>query len=78
MSRKKIVAGNWKMNMTIDESNDLINKLKEVSENNVEIKIAPGMVADLYSIPEVQKKDPPKKDKENKSSFSGIFSKKNK
>ncbi len=42
MSRKKIVAGNWKMNMTIDESNDLINKLKEVSENNVEIKIAPS------------------------------------
>ena len=37
MSRKKIVAGNWKMNMTIDESNDLINELKEVSENNVEI-----------------------------------------
>ena len=32
MSRKKIVAGNWKMNMTIDESNDLINELKEVSE----------------------------------------------
>ena len=37
-----IVAGNWKMNMTIDESNDLINELKEVSENNVEIKIAPS------------------------------------
>ena len=42
MNRNKIVAGNWKMNMTIDESNDLINKLKEVSENNVEIKIAPS------------------------------------
>ena len=47
MSRKKIVAGNWKMNMTIDESNDLINKLKEVSENNVEIKIAPSFT-NLY------------------------------
>ena len=31
MNRKKIVAGNWKMNMTIDESNDLINELKELS-----------------------------------------------
>ena len=39
MSRKKIVAGNWKMNMTIDESNELINELKEVSKNNVEINI---------------------------------------
>ena len=48
MSRKKIVAGNWKMNMTIDESNDLINELKEVSENNVEIKIAPSFT-NLYN-----------------------------
>ena len=47
MSRKKIVAGNWKMNMTIDESNDLINELKEVSENNIEIKIAPSFT-NLY------------------------------
>ncbi len=50
MSRKKIVAGNWKMNMTIDESNDLINELKEVSENNVEIKIAPSFTNLYYVI----------------------------
>ena len=50
MSRKKIVAGNWKMNMTIDESNDLINELKEVSENNVEIKIAPSFTNLYYTI----------------------------
>ena len=50
MSRKKIVAGNWKMNMTIDESNDLINELKEVSENNVEIKIAPSFTNLYYAI----------------------------
>ena len=50
MSRKKIVAGNWKMNMTIDESNDLINKLKEVSKNNVEIKIAPSFTNLYYTI----------------------------
>ena len=42
MSRKKIVAGNWKMNMTIEESGKLINQLKEISKNNVEIKIAPS------------------------------------
>ena len=50
MSRKKIVAGNWKMNMTIDESNELINKLKEVSKNNVEIKIAPSFTNLYYTI----------------------------
>ena len=50
MSRKKIVAGNWKMNMTIDESNDLISELKEVSENNVEIKIAPSFTNLHYAI----------------------------
>ncbi len=50
MSRKKIVAGNWKMNMTIDESNELINELKEVSENNVEIKIAPSFTNLYYVI----------------------------
>ena len=50
MSRKKIVAGNWKMNMTIDESNELINKLKEVYKNNVEIKIAPSFTNLYYTI----------------------------
>ena len=50
MSRKKIVAGNWKMNMTIDESNSLINELKQVSENNVEIKIAPSFTNLYYAI----------------------------
>ena len=50
MNRNKIVAGNWKMNMTIDESNDLINELKQVSENNVEIKIAPSFTNLYYAI----------------------------
>ena len=48
MNRKKIVAGNWKMNMTIDESNDLIDELKELSESNVEIKVAPSFT-NLYN-----------------------------
>lgn len=42
MKRKKIVAGNWKMNMTLDESVNLINELKQISINDVEIKIAPS------------------------------------
>tara|TARA_B100000965_G_C18918680_1_gene467782 strand:+ start:34 stop:378 length:345 start_codon:yes stop_codon:yes gene_type:complete len=47
----------------------------EVSEN-IEIKIAPGMVADLYTLPEVQKKEIPKQDTNNKSGLSGLFSRK--
>ena len=42
MKRKKIVAGNWKMNMTLDESVNLINELKQISTNDVNIKIAPS------------------------------------
>ena len=42
MKRKKIVAGNWKMNMTLDESINLINELKQISTNDVDIKIAPS------------------------------------
>tara|TARA_S200000501_G_scaffold228506_1_gene214270 strand:- start:9516 stop:10271 length:756 start_codon:yes stop_codon:yes gene_type:complete len=42
MSRKKIVAGNWKMNMTQDQSVDLISELNQITSNDVEIKIAPS------------------------------------
>ncbi len=42
MKRKKIVVGNWKMNMTMGQSNSLIKELKSISENDVEIKIAPS------------------------------------
>tara|TARA_X000001036_G_C20569542_1_gene762026 strand:- start:220 stop:975 length:756 start_codon:yes stop_codon:yes gene_type:complete len=42
MDRKKIVAGNWKMNMTMEQSNSLIAELKSISTNDVEIKIAPS------------------------------------
>ena len=42
MKRKKIVAGNWKMNMTHDESVNLIEELKQISTNYVDIKIAPS------------------------------------
>ncbi len=60
---------------TINKVSDNRELILEVSEN-VEIKIAPGMVADLYSMPEMIKKDLPKQDKNNKSGFSGLFTKK--
>ena len=47
----------------------------QVSED-VEIKIAPGMVADLYTMPQVQKKEIPKENNNTKSGISGFFSKK--
>ena len=49
----------------------------QVSEN-VEIKIAPGMVADLYTSSETEKKQPSKESKsENKSGFlSSLLGKK--
>ena len=59
-----------------------INKVADNKElqvqvsDNVEIKIAPGMVADLYSMPQVQKKEMTKENNNTKSGFSGLFSKK--
>ena len=55
----------------VNESKELIVEISD----NVEIKIAPGMVADLYLVPEKPKVNPPATS-ENKSSFlSGIFGK---
>ena len=34
MSRKKIIAGNWKMNMTPTEAVDLVNTLKPLVVND--------------------------------------------
>ena len=60
---------------TINKVSDNRELIVEVSEN-IEIKIAPGMVADLYKLPEVQKKEPPKDNSNNKSGLSGLFSRK--
>ena len=60
---------------TINKVSDNRELIVEVSEN-IEIKIAPGMVADLYTLPEVQKKEPPKDNSNNKSGLSGLFSRK--
>ena len=65
---------------SINKVNDNKELLVKVSEN-VEIKIAPGMVTDLYVASETAKNklSTKKETTENKTSFlSGIFGKKNK
>ena len=65
---------------SINKVNDNKELLVDISEN-VEIKIAPGMVTDLYVSPEITKNKltTKKETKENKTSFlSGIFAKKDK
>lgn len=54
--RKKIVAGNWKMNCNLDESQHLINALKQedFDQNETEIIIAPPYT-NLYAAHQVLK-----------------------
>ena len=41
--RKKIVAGNWKMNNDLDQTIKLINELKSlITDSEIEIIIAPS------------------------------------
>ena len=46
MSRKKIVAGNWKMNNDLNETNRLIKDLlKESNNTNCQVMIAPSFIS---------------------------------
>lgn len=47
MSNKKLIVGNWKMNLTVHESSLYVHKLgqKLKSHRNVEIVLAPSMLA---------------------------------
>ena len=85
VKQHKEMLSNLKRGDKIITSGGIIGTINKVSDNreltvevsdNVEIKIAPGMVADLYTFSEVQKKESPKEDQNNKSGFSGLFSKK--
>ncbi len=49
MKRKKIVAGNWKMNMTLDESIELSNALINIKKPNVDVLIAPSFT-NIYNL----------------------------
>ena len=52
--RKKIIAGNWKMNKTIGEGLALVEELKPLlaGKTNVEVVICPPYTA-LYPISQV-------------------------
>ena len=85
VKQHKEMLSNLKRGDKIITSGGIIGTINKVSDNreltvevseNVEIKIAPGMVADLYSMPELQKKETPKKVSDSKPGLSGLFSKK--
>ena len=58
MTRKKIVAGNWKMNNDLQETELLINDLvKETNHSGCEIMIAPSFVSLKASIDLLKDKD---------------------
>ena len=84
VKQHKEMLSNLKRGDKIVTSGGIIGTINKVSDNreltlevaeNVEIKIASGMVADLYAMPEVQKKEPPKEVNKSKSGFS-LFSRK--
>ena len=85
VKQHKEMLSNLKRGDKIITSGGIIGSINKVADNreltvevseNVEIKIAPGMVADLYIMPETQKKETPKQDKNNRSGLSGFFSRK--
>ena len=58
MTRKKIVAGNWKMNNGLQETEFLINELvKETNHSGCEVMIAPSFVSLKTSIDYLKDKD---------------------
>jgi triosephosphate isomerase len=58
MTRKKIVAGNWKMNNGLQETEFLINELvKETNHSGCEVMIAPSFVSLKNSIDYLKDKD---------------------
>ncbi|OUW95127.1 MAG: preprotein translocase subunit YajC [Pelagibacteraceae bacterium TMED237] len=85
VKQHKEMLSNLKRGDKIITSGGIIGTINKVADNreltvevseNVQIKIAPGMVADLYSIQETQKNNNPKEQTNNKSSLSGFFSRK--
>tara|TARA_Y100001936_G_scaffold226291_1_gene245541 strand:- start:379 stop:723 length:345 start_codon:yes stop_codon:yes gene_type:complete len=85
VKQHKDMLSNLKRGDKIITSGGIIGTINKVSDNreltvevsdNIEIKIAPGMVADLYTMPESQQKKTPKEENKNKSGLSGLFSRK--
>ena len=70
VKQHKEMLSNLKRGDKIITSGGIIGTINKVTDNrelqvqvseNVEIKIAPGMVADLYTSAETEKKEPPKR-----------------
>ena len=84
VKQHKEMLSNLKRGDKIVTSGGIIGTINKVADNreltlevaeNVEIKIASGMVADLYAMPVVQKKEPTNEENKSKSGFS-LFSRK--
>ena len=82
VKQHKEMLSNLKRGDKIITSGGIIGKINKVSENRelsveitdqVEIKIAPGMVADLYTPPETPKKQIDSNSEKKPGLFSGIF-----
>ena len=76
------LLNNLKRGDKIITSGGIIGSISKVKDNkemlveiadNIEIKIAPGMVADLYSIPETQKSKPGQQVANKGGFLAGIF-----
>ena len=85
VKQHKEMLANLKRGDKIITSGGIICTINKVADNreltvevsdNIEIKIAPGMVADLYTLPASQKKESPKEENKKSSIVSGLFSKK--
>ena len=85
VKQHKEMLSNLKRGDKIITSGGIIATINKVADNreltvevsdNIEIKIAPGMVADLYALPEAPKKPIPKEENKSKSGLSGLFSRK--
>jgi len=77
------MLNNLKRNDKVITSGGIIGNISKVNDNkellveiaeNIEIKIAPGMVADLYSLPETVKKNSPSVKDAKVSSKGGFLS----
>ena len=85
VKQHKEMLSNLKRGDKIITSGGIIATINKVADNreltvevsdNVEIKIAPGMVANLYVLPEIHKKEQPKNENNTKTGLSSLFSKK--
>jgi triosephosphate isomerase len=78
--RTPIIAGNWKMNTTIAEASELVNRIKDTFEipESIEVIVCPPFIS-LYTVKELLKYSPVKIGAQNmyfeeKGAFTGEIS----